>query len=137
MAKADQALTFLRTHPRAVMSTVRSDGRAALSPVLAGVDDQDRVMISTRETAYKVSHLRRDPRIALCVLSDRFFGTWYQVEGVAEIVSLPEAMEPLVDYFRRVSGEHEDWAAYRESMRAEQRVLVRFTVTRAGPLVSG
>lgn len=119
------------------MSTLRADGRPALSPVLATVDDEQRVVISTRETAYKVRHLRRDPRIALCAFTDRFFGSWYQVEGAAEIVSLPEAMELLVDYYRRINGEHDDWSAYREAMRTEQRVLVRFEVTRAGPVVRG
>lgn len=132
-----RALDFLRRHPRAVMSTLRTDGRPALSPVLAAVDDEERVVISTREAAYKVRHLRRDPRVALCIVTERFFGSWYQVEGEAEIVSWPEAMEPLVDYYRRISGEHDDWSAYREAMRDEQRVLLRFTVTRAGPIVSG
>lgn len=135
--RAAAALNFLRTHPRAVMSTLRGDGRPALSPVLAAVDDEGRVCISTRETAYKVRHLRRDPRIALCVITDTFFGSWYQVEGSAEIVSLPGAMEPLVDYYRRVAGEHDDWAAYREAMRSDRRVLVRFAVERAGPVVTG
>ncbi len=132
-----QALQFLRDNPRAVLSTLRPDGRPALSPVLAAVDAQDRVVISTRETAYKVKQLRADPRIAVCALSGGFFGEWHQLEGEAEIVALPEAMELLVDYYQRLSGEHDDWTAYRESMREEQRVLVRFTVTRAGPVVSG
>jgi PPOX class probable F420-dependent enzyme len=108
-----------------------------MSPVLAAVDDEGRVLVSTRATAYKVAHLRRDPRVALCSLSDGFFGEWAQVEGTAEIVELPDAMELLVDYYRRVSGEHDDWTAYREAMRAEQRVVLRFVITRAGPTVSG
>lgn len=108
-----------------------------MSPVLAALDDEDRVLVSTRTTAYKVGHLRRDPRVALCVLPEGFFGEWVQVEGTAEILELPEAMELLVDYYRRISGEHDDWSAYREAMRAEQRVVVRFAITRAGPTVSG
>lgn len=132
-----RAIEFLLEHHYAVLSTLRPDGRPALSPVLAALDAEDRVIVSTRETAYKVRHLRRDPRVALCLLAEGFFGPWFQVEGRAEILELPEAMEPLVDYYRRISGEHDDWSAYREAMRAEQRVLVRFGITRAGPVLSG
>jgi PPOX class probable F420-dependent enzyme len=108
-----------------------------MSPVLAAVDDEGRVLVSTRTTAYKTKHVRRDPRVALCVLPDGFFGEWVQVEGTADIVELPAAMELLVDYYRRISGEHDDWAAYREAMRTEQRVVLRFAISRAGPTVSG
>ena len=85
----------------------------------------------------KVKHLRRDPRVALTVFTDGFFGPWVQVEGTAEIVDLPEAMQLLVDYYREVSGEHPDWDDYRAAMQREQRVIVRFAIERAGPNVSG
>ncbi len=134
---AAEARAFLRTHSRAVLATVRADGRPQLSPVLCAVDDAGRVVVSTRETAVKVRNSRRDPRIALCVFPDQFFGPWVQVEGQAEIVALPEALELLVDYYRRVAGEHPDWDDYRAAMQRERRVLVRFEITRAGPNVSG
>src|SRR4051812_43360354 len=124
----ERAREFLRANSRAVMTTFRSDGRPQLSPVNCGVDDDGRVIISSRETAAKVSNLRRDPRIALCVFTDRFYGDWVQVEGSAEIVSLPEAMELLVDYYRRLSGEHPDWDDYRRAMQTDRRVLVRFDI---------
>lgn len=130
-------MRFLPDHHRGVLSTFRTDGRPAMSPVLAALDDEERVLISTRATAYKVKNLRRDPRAALCVLPHGFFGEWVQVDGTAEIVELPEAMELLVDYYRRVSGEHDDWTAFREAMREEQRVVIRFRISRAGPTVSG
>jgi PPOX class probable F420-dependent enzyme len=133
----EEALAFLRANPRAVLATVRADGRPQMSPVLAVVDDADRVVISTRETAVKTRNLRRDPRAALCVLNDGFFGGWAQVEGTAEIVELPEAMDLLVDYYRRAAGEHDDWDDYRAAMTRDRRVVVRFTVARAGPTVSG
>ena len=112
------------------MATFRRDGRPQLSPVLATVDTEGRAVVSTRATSAKAKNLARDPRVSLCVFSDTFFGAWVQVEGTAEVLSLPEAMEPLVDYYRRVSGEHPDWADYRAAMQAEQRVLVRFTIQR-------
>lgn len=132
-----EAQDFLRTHHQAVLATFRADGRPQLSPVLATLDAQGRVVISTRETAMKTRNLRRDPRAALCVLSDGFFGTFAQVEGTVEIVSLPQAMEPLVDYYRASAGEHPDWDEYREAMVKERRCVVRFHIERAGPTRAG
>ena len=133
----DEARAFLRDNHRAVMATFRSDGMPQLSPVLAAVDAEGRVVVSTRETAMKTKNLRRDPRISMCLLRDKFFGAWAQIEGRAEIVSLPEAMEPLVDYYRRAAGEHDDWDDYRARMQKERRVIVRFDIERAGPNVQG
>ncbi|HEX3337441.1 MAG TPA: PPOX class F420-dependent oxidoreductase [Jatrophihabitans sp.] len=134
---ATAAQEFLRTNHRAVLATFRRDGRPALSPVTAGIDEQGRVVVSTRETAMKVQHLRRDPRVALTAFTDNFYGDWVQVEGTAEIVDLPEAMDLLIAYYRSVSGEHPDWDDYRAAMERDQRVIVRFAIERAGPNVSG
>ena len=133
----ERAREFMRIHHRAVLATARSDGRPQLSPVTVGIDGDGRVLISTRETAVKTMNLARDPHAALCVMTDRFFGEWIQAEGTAEIIGLPEAMELLVDYYRRVSGEHPDWADYRTAMVREQRVIAAITLTRAGPDHSG
>ncbi|MGD9529973.1 PPOX class F420-dependent oxidoreductase [Pseudonocardia sp.] len=133
----DEARAVVREQPRAVLVTLRGDGTPQTSPVLVAVGDAGELLISTRETAYKVRHLRRDPRLWLCVLPEGFFGRWIQVEGSAEIVSLPEAMDGLVDYYRRVSGEHGDWDDYRAAMQRERRVLVRVRMERAGPDRSG
>ena len=127
------AQDFLRQHHRGLLATLRRDGRPQLSPVLAVLDDAGRVVVSTRARSAKTHNLRRDPRVALCVFTDGFFGDWVQVEGRAEIVELPEAMDALVDYYRRASGEHPDWEDYRSAMRAEQRVVVRFEIERVSP----
>lgn len=131
------AQEFLRTNHRAVLATTRLNGRPQLSPVIVALDEAGRVVISTQETAIKVKHLRRDPHAALVVLNDGFFGEWISVEGTAEIVSLPDAMELLVDYYRSVSGEHPDWDEYRQAMIDQRRVVVRFPIERAGPNVGG
>lgn len=129
----DEARAVIRDQHRAVLATFRGDGTPQLSPVLVAVDDAGRAVISTREPAYKVRNLRRDPRAWLCVLPDGFFGRWIQVAGTAEVVSLPAAMDLLVDYYRRTAGEHPDWDDYRAAMARERRVLVRVTLTAAGP----
>jgi len=132
-----RAADFLRAHHRAVLATLRSDGRPQLSPVTCTVDDKGRVLISTRETAIKTRNLRRRPQVSLCVFTDNFFGQWVQVEGDVEIIPLPEAMDLLVDYYRRISGEHPDWDDYRAAMVRDKRVILRIAITRAGPDVSG
>jgi PPOX class probable F420-dependent enzyme len=132
-----EAQEFIRTNRRGVIATFRKDGRPALSPVTVTVDAQGRVAISTRQTAMKVKHLRRDPRVSVAVMNDGFYGEWVSVEGVAEIVDLPEAMDLLVNYYRAASGEHPDWDDYRAAMERDQRVIVRFVIERAGPNVEG
>ena len=132
-----RAADFLRGHHRAVLATSRSDGRPQLSPVTCTVDDEGRVLISTRETAVKTRNLRRRPQASLCVFTDNVFGEWVQVAGDGEIIPLPDAMDLLVDYYRRISGEHPDWDDYRAAMVRDRRVIARITITRAGPDVSG
>ena len=129
----DAARAHLATHHRAVLATRRRDGGTQMSPVLVALDDAGRVVVSSRETAYKVRQLRANPQVAVCVLPDDFFGKWIQVEGTASIVGLPEAMDGLVGYYRRISGEHPDWSAYRAAMEEEKRVLITIEITRAGP----
>jgi PPOX class probable F420-dependent enzyme len=133
----DKARDFLRTHHHAVLATYRRDGRAQLSPVLAVVDADGFVVVSTRGTSVKMRNVRRDPRVTLCILSDTFFGDWLYVDGRAAIVSLPDAMEPLIDYYRSAAGEHPDWDDYRAAMVRDERVLIRITIEHAGPDPSG
>ena len=128
-----EAQQFLRDHHRAVLATWRRDGRIQLSPIVVGIDAEGRAIVSSRETAYKTKNLRRHGRASLCVFVDGFYGPWVQIDGTAEVVSLPQAMELLVDYYRRVAGEHPDWDDYRRAMEREQRVLIRITMESAGP----
>jgi PPOX class probable F420-dependent enzyme len=133
----EDALAVVLEHHHAVLATRRRDGSIQMSPVACGVDREGRVVVSSRETAIKVKNLRRDPQASACVFSDRFYGPWVQVDGTAEILSLPDAMEPLVDYYRALSGEHPDWSEYRAAMERDRRVLIRISVDRAGPDAGG
>jgi PPOX class probable F420-dependent enzyme len=131
------ALAFLRANHNGVIATTRSDGSTQMSPITVGVDSEDRVVVSSRETAYKVRQLRARPQAAICAFTERFIGDWVQVEGPVEVLSMPDALEPLVDYYRDIRGEHPDWDDYRRVMAEDQRVLIRMTVERAGPTLSG
>lgn len=125
------ALEFLSSHHRTVLVTRRRAGGVQTSPVAAVHDGEGHVVVSTREGSAKERNVTRDPAVSLCVVSDQWYGPWMQLDGMAEVLRLPAAMEPLVDYYRRISGEHPDWDGYRAAMRAERRVLLRVTPTRA------
>src|ERR1700722_8901576 len=129
----EDARSFVREHHRAVLATRRRDGSPQLSPVTAGVTSDGLIAISSRETAMKTLNVARDPAISICVFSDEFFGKWIQLDGTAEVRSLPEVMDQLVEYYRSVVGEHPDWDDYRAAMVRDRRVLLVVTPSRAGP----
>lgn len=128
---------FLRPHHKAVLVTRRREGAVQLSPVSRGLDREGRVVVSTYPQRAKVANARRDQAVSLCVLSDDFDGPWVQVDGRAEVLDLPEALEPLVDYYRAISGEHPDWDEYRAAMTRQGKSLLRVTVERWGPIATG
>jgi PPOX class probable F420-dependent enzyme len=129
----DEARAVISEQHHSVLATLRKDGTPQMSPVLATVDDQGRVVVSSRETAFKVRNLRRDPRVWLCVLPGGFYGRWIQVDGSVRIVDLPAAMDGLMAYYRSISGEHPDWDDYRVAMQRERRVLLQIELASAGP----
>ena len=131
----DDAREFLRKNHNAVLATFRRDGRPQLSPVGATVDEQGRVIVSTRGPAMKTRNLRRDPRVSVLVLNAGFYGEWVQVEGTAEIVEQPEALELLVDYYRRMAGEHDDWDDYFAAMVRDHRLVLTLHPTSAYGMV--
>ena len=134
----DGARDFVREHHRGILATRAPGGAIRQSPVVAAVDDAGLIVVSSRETAYKVRYLREDPRAQLCLFTDRFFGPWIWVEGPADILSLPEAMEPLVDYRGRFADAvGMDWVDYRARMARERRALIRISPERAGPTRTG
>jgi PPOX class probable F420-dependent enzyme len=133
----DALLEFVRPRHKMILMTPRSDGGWQGSPVTAGVDGAGRIVISTYPERAKSANVARHGRAAVVVLSDEFDGPWVQVDGDAELLGLPEALEPLVEYFRSVSGEHPDWDEYREAMRAQGKALIRITPTRWGPVATG
>lgn len=136
-ASREELEDFLRDRHHAILLTHRAGGGTQMSPVACGLDAEGRVVISTYPERAKSKNLRRDPRASLCVLSEDFDGAWVQVDGTAEVLDIPEAVEPLVDYFRSISGEHPDWDEYREAMVEQGKSLIRVTIERWGPVATG
>ncbi len=132
-----ELLAFVRPRHSMVVMTTRSDGRPQASPVTGGVDDEGRIVISTYPERAKTTNARRRPEVSVLVLSDDFGGAWVQVDGDCEVLDLPDSIEPLVDYFRSISGEHPDWDEYRQAMRDQGKSLLRITPTRWGPIATG
>jgi PPOX class probable F420-dependent enzyme len=136
-ADRGQLLEFLRPRHHAILLTTRRDGRPQSSPNTCGLDTEGRIVISTYPERAKVHNIRRDPRVSVCVLSDEWNGPWVQVDGTAEVIDLPEALEPLVEYFRVISGEHPDWDEYRRAMQDQGKSLIRIAIEGWGPIATG
>ena len=134
----DRAKEFIENHHYGVLATRRKNGDLQMSPVTCGLDSEGRAVISSRETAYKVNNLRRDPRAALCAFAKTFHGEgWVQVNGTANIISLPQALDTLVYLQRQAYGEDKSWPEFHERMAREKRVIIRITIESFGPKVRG
>ncbi|MDJ0961961.1 MAG: PPOX class F420-dependent oxidoreductase [Acidimicrobiia bacterium] len=133
----DRLLEFVRPRHEVILTTYRRDGSLQMSPNTMGVDDAERLVISTYPHRAKVHNIRRNPSVSVCVLSDDFGGEWVQIDGTAEIIDLPDAVEPLVEYYRNIAGEHPDWDEYREAMVNQGKCLIRITIDRWGPIAKG
>ncbi len=133
----EELLAFVRPRHRATLVTRRSDGSLQMSPVACGVDEDGRVVVSTYPQRAKAVNARRDPRVSLVVHSDDWDDPYVQVDGTAEVIDMPDAVEPLVEYFRCIAGEHPDWDEYRDAMRRQDKSLIRVTIERWGPVAAG
>ncbi|MET0881172.1 MAG: PPOX class F420-dependent oxidoreductase [Acidimicrobiales bacterium] len=133
----DGLLAFIRPRHRMVLVTHRRDGSPQLSPVTGGVDGEGRIVISTYAERAKTTNARRDPTASVMVLSDEWNDAWVQVDGTAEVLDIPDAVEPLVEYFRVIAGEHDDWDEYRQAMVRQGKALLRITPERWGPVATG
>jgi len=133
----EELLAFVRPRHRMILSTYRADGTVQSSPVTAGIDPAGRLVVATYPARAKVRNLRRRPTVSACVLSDEWNGPWVRLDGTAEVLDLPDALEPLVDYFRCISGEHPDWDEYRAAMQTQGKCLIRALIERWGPIATG
>ena len=132
-----ELLDFVRPRHRALLLTRRADGSPQASPLTCGVDDSGRIVVSTYPERAKTRNARRDPRVSLIVLSDEWNGPWVQIDGAAEVVDAPNSVEPLVEYYRNIAGEHPDWDEYRAAMAKQGKSIIRITPERWGPVATG
>lgn len=133
----EQLIEFLRPRHKGIYVATRGDGRPQLSPVSCGVDPAGRIVVSTYPQRAKTGNTRRDPEVSICVLSDDFDGPWVQVYGTAEVLDMPEAADPFIDYFRSIAGEHPDWKEYTLAMARQGKSLIRITPNTWGPVATG
>ncbi len=133
----EQLLAFVRPRHRVLLGTFRADGRVQLSPVTAGVDAAGRLVVATYPGRAKTANARRDPRGTAVVLSDDWDGAWVQLEGTFEVLDVPAAVEPMVEYYRAIAGEHPDWDDYRAAMLRQGKSLLRLSITSWGPVATG
>ncbi len=127
---------FIAPRHNGILTTFRADGRPQMSPVIMGLFE-GHIMISTYPERAKVVNAKRTPQVSVCVLSDNFGGEWVQVDGVAEVLDMPEAMQGLVDYYRCISGEHPDWDEYKEAMQHQDKSLIKVRIDNWSPIASG
>ncbi|MCW4352912.1 PPOX class F420-dependent oxidoreductase [Hoyosella sp. YIM 151337] len=132
-----ELLEFVRTRHHCVLVTRKRDGGLQMSPVTSGVDSEGRIVIATYPERAKTRNARRDPQVSICVLSDAFSDAYVHVEGNAEVLDMPGALEPLVEYYRCIAGEHPNWDEYRDAMREQGKSLIRITPTAWGPIATG
>ncbi len=130
-------LEFVRPRHKCLLVTTRADGRPQTSPVTCGVDPEGRIVVSTYPERAKARNVRRDPRVTVCVLSDDWDGPYVQIDGRAEVLDMPSALDGLVEYFRCISGEHPDWDEYRDAMARQNKSLIRVNIERWGPIATG
>lgn len=133
----DELLDFVRPRHHALLITARSDGSPQASPLTCGVDDSGRIVVSTYPERAKTRNAKRNPRVSILVLSDDWNGAWVQVDGTAEVLDSPDSVEPLVEYFRNISGEHPDWDEYRAAMVKQGKSIIRITPEKWGPIATG
>ncbi|MDE0605442.1 MAG: PPOX class F420-dependent oxidoreductase [bacterium] len=128
---------FVRPRHRGVLLTTRRDGRPQSSLVTLGLDTSGRVVVSSYPERAKSINAKRNPATSMVVMSDEFGGEWMQLDGTAEVLDMPEALDGLVEYFRVISGEHPDWDEYREAMAHQGKCLIRLTIDQWGPISKG
>lgn len=133
----DELLSFIRPRHHLVLITQRHDGAPQVSPVTGGVDDSGRIVISTYPQRAKTANARHRPQVSVLVLSDEWDDAWVQVDGDAEVIDAVDDVEPFVEYFRNIAGEHSDWDEYRAAMVKQGKSLIRVTPRRWGPVATG
>ena len=134
---ADGLAEYLSGKHKWVLATTRADGRPQMSLVTGGQIADGRLVIATYPSRVKVGNIRKNTNASIAVMGDAFNDAWVQIDGDAEVVDLPDAADLLVEYFRSISGEHDDWDEYRQAMTDQGKCAIVITPTRWGPVSTG
>lgn len=129
-----EAKKFLRDNHHGVLVARKRDGSLQMTLVSPVIDAEGKVIITARDTTYKVKNIKRDPRVSLLVYGDQFHGSNYiQIDGKAEVLPLPQAMDIVLDWHRQIRGEPKSWEEIREKTLSEGRIAIKVTIEKVGP----
>lgn len=128
---------FVRNKHKWILATTRADGRPQMSPVTGGMTPAGHLAIATYPERAKARNARRTPDVSVFVGGDDFSDAWIQIDGAARVLDMPEAADGLVEYYRSISGEHPDWAEYRQAMADQGKCLILVEPTRWSPISKG
>ncbi|MGI8937869.1 MAG: PPOX class F420-dependent oxidoreductase [Iamia sp.] len=128
-------LDYIRDGHKGVVVTLKSDGWPQLSNIAYALGDDGVIRISVTDTRAKTANARRDPRVSLYVTAEDFW-SYAVVEGQAEVTPVAAApddatVDELVELFRSLQGEHDDWDEYRAAMVSDGRLVLRIHPERA------
>jgi PPOX class probable F420-dependent enzyme len=128
------AQEFLKHNHHGVLVARKRDGSLQMTLVSPVIGDDGRVTITARESTYKVKNIRRNPQVSLLVYGEKFNGSNYiQVDGKAEVIAQPQAMDIVLDWHRQIRGEPASWDEIRKKTLAEGRIAIRLTIEKVGP----
>ena len=129
-----EAQEFLRHNHHGVLVARKRDGSLQMTLVSPVIGGDGRVTITARESTYKVKNIRRNPQVSLLVFGEKFNGSNYiQVDGKAEVIAHPQAMDIVLDWHRQVRREPVSWDEIRKKTLAEGRIAIRLTIEKVGP----
>ncbi len=122
---------------RWVLATMRKDGRPQMSLVTGGMTADGSLAISTYPSRVKAKNIRANAEVSVAVMGERFNDAWVQIDGLATVLDLPEASDAFVEYYRCISGEHDDWDEYRQAMVDQGKCMIVIEPTRWSPVSKG
>lgn len=124
------ALERAAQYKNATLITLRKDGRAQSSDIVFAVDGNV-IKISVTHDRAKTRNLLRDNR-AVFHLSDPGSWSYLSIDVRADVSPVATAaddstVDQLVEVYRAVAGEHDDWDDFRASMVSEGRCVITLT----------
>jgi len=129
-----EAQEFLKHNHHGVLVARKKDGSLQMTLVSPVIGIDGKVIITARDTTYKVKNIKRNPQISLLVYGEKFNGSNYiQIDGKAEVIPHPQAMDIVLDWHRQIRGEPKSWEEIRQKTLAEGRLAIRVTIEKVGP----